>query len=173
MSINNCVFMGNLGQDPSIAYLPDGRAVTNLSIACTKKWKDKNSGEIKEKTEWVRAVVFGKRAEVISEHFKKGSQIHITGEMCTRSYEREGVKHWTTEIVISDFQFCGQRSDGNSEKSAQQANSYSQGDANKKKQGGYQGGNKNTPPVADNYGSDFDDDIPFDSLNSQIRQHLV
>ena len=149
MAINNCVFMGNLGDDPDIKHFPDGTTVANLSIACGKKWKDKVTGELKEHTEWIRAVVFGKRAEVIGEYFKKGSQIHVTGEMRTRSYEKDGVKHWATEIVVSDFQFCGQRN-GNSggEKASQQAQAYHQQSS----------GNASKP---DDFG-DFDDlDIPF------------
>jgi single-strand DNA-binding protein len=156
MALNLCQFMGNLGQDPDIRYLPDGRAVANISIACTDRWKDKQSGEIKENTEWVRAVAFGRRAEVIGEYFKKGNQIYISGKMRTRSYEKDGVKHYTTEIVIDNFDFCGQRSGGgNDARAQQQAAAYGQG-------GSAKGGNK--PPAYDapppDY-SDFDDDIPF------------
>ena len=135
--------MGNLGADPDKKILPDGTALVNFSIACGEKWKDRATGELKEKTEWVRAVAFGRRAEVIAEYFKKGSQIYVQGKMCTRSYEKDGVKHYATEILVSDFQFCGQRSGGgNDERAGQQAAAYGHGAMPE-------------PSV------DFDDDIPF------------
>jgi single-strand DNA-binding protein len=149
MALNLMQCMGNLGQDPDIRYLPDGRAVANLSIACGERWKDKESGEIKENTEWIRAVAFGRRAEVIGEYFKKGSQIYISGKMRTREYEKDGVKHWATEIVIDNFEFCGQRSGGNDAKAQQQAAAYGQQSAQQ-------------PAAAhDNYDAPYDDDIMF------------
>lgn len=155
MSLNHCTFMGYLGQDPEIKYLPDGTAVANISVACSEKWKDKVSGEIKEKTEWIRAVVFGKRAEVIAEHFKKGSQIHITTKARTRDYDKDGVKHYVTEFVISEFQFCGQRTDNGGAKATQQAAAYG-GKAQ-------QATKQSAPnyPDNNNYPDDFSDDIPF------------
>lgn len=151
MALNLCQFMGNLGQDVDLRYLPDGTAVANFSLACGERWKDKATGEIKEKTEWIRAVCFGKRAEIISEHFKKGSQIYISGKMRTRDYEKDGVKHWATEIVINEFQFCGQRSDGGSQRAEQQAGAYSSNNQSSQH-----------PPYRrpDNF-DDFNDDIPF------------
>lgn len=142
MSINLCQFMGNLGADPELKTLPDGRAVVNFSLACGEKWKDKTTGEIKEKTEWIRVVMFGKRAEVVNEHFKKGSQIYVTGKMRTRDYEKDGVKHWATEIVADEFQFCGNRpaGSGGEAKAQQQAQAY-----------------EGMPE----YGDSFNDDIPF------------
>ena len=155
MSINHCTFMGHLGQDPEIKYLPDGTAVANISVACSEKWKDKVSGEIKEKTEWIRAVVFGKRAEVIAEHFKKGSQIHITTKARTRDYDKDGVKVYVTEFVISEFQFCGQRTDTGGAKATQQAAAYG-GQAQ-------QAPKQAAPnyPDNNNYPDDFSDDILF------------
>jgi single-strand DNA-binding protein len=132
--------MGNLGGDVEIKALPDGTSVGNFSIACGEKWKDKATGEIKEKTEWVRVVVFGRRAEVISEHFKKGSQIYVSGKLRTREWEKDGAKHYMTEVVADNFQFCGQRSDTGSVKVSQQAAAYQ--------------------PQPDNF-EDFDLDIPF------------
>lgn len=149
MSINSCIFMGNLGADPDLRYLTDGREVVNISIACSERWKDKNGVE-QEQTEWVRCVGFGKRAKVIAEHFKKGSQIHVTTKCRTRKWQnQEGKDQCTTEFVIQDFQFCGQRSGGgNDAKAQQQAAAY----------------DNSTPPAsayADAAGGDFDDDIPF------------
>jgi single-strand DNA-binding protein len=135
--------MGNLGADPDKKILPDGTVLVNFSIACSEKWKDKATGELKESTEWVRAVVFGRRAEVIAEHFKKGNQIYVQGKMRTRSYEKDGVKHYATEILVNEFQFCGQRSGGqNDERAGQQAAAY---------------GHSAMPDPS----MDFDDDIPF------------
>ncbi|MFA5920184.1 MAG: single-stranded DNA-binding protein [Methylococcaceae bacterium] len=164
MSLNLFQAMGNLGQDVDIKYLPDGRAVGNFSIACGEKWKDKTSGEIKESTEWIRCVVFGRRAEVISEHFKKGSQIYISGKMRTRMWEKDGTKHYATEIVVDNFQFCGTRNEGG-QKAAQQAEAYQNTGSNQKSAPRTQQGNNNGMPdysgaPTPNY-DDFDDDIPF------------
>jgi single-strand DNA-binding protein len=152
MSVNSCTFMGNLGIDPDLRFLPDGRAVVNISIACGEKWKDAD-GNIQERTEWIRAVCFGKRAEVIGEHFKKGSQIYIHGKMRTRDYEKDGVKHWATEIIIDDFQFCGQKSESGSQKAEQQASAYS-GQAQSQP-------SVQQAPSHDNFDDDYNDSIPF------------
>ena len=152
MALNLMQCMGNLGQDPDIRYLPDSRAVVNISIACTDRYKDKQTGEVKENTEWIRAVAFGRRAEVIGEYFKKGSQIYISGKMRTREYEKDGVKHWATEIVIDNFDFCGQRSGGNDAKAQQQASAYGQQSAQQRPA-------QNAP--RDNFDDDFMDDAPF------------
>lgn len=151
MAVNKCIFIGNMGADPALTYLPDGRGVVNFSIACGERWKDKN-GEVQERTEWIRCVGFGRRAEVISEYFSKGSQIYIEGKMRTREYEKDGVKHWATEIVIDNFEFCGQRSGGSDAKAQQQAAAYGQQSAQQPV-----GANSSQPA---NY-NDFDDDIPF------------
>lgn len=153
MSINNCVFMGHLGQDPDLKFLPDGREVVNISVACTEKWKDKN-GQPQESTEWIRAVCFGKRAKAIADYFEKGSQIHITTKSRTRKYQdKDGSDRWTTEYVISDFQFCGKASGGSDAKAQQQAASYDRGPAPQSAASG------NEPPAG--FYDDFDDQIPF------------
>lgn len=162
MAMNQCMFMGNLGQDVDLRFLPDRTPVANFSIACGEKWKDKVTGEIKESTEWVRAVVFGKRAEVIAEYFKKGSQIFIQGKMRTRSYEKDGVKHYATEILVNEFQFCGQRSEGGGDaRASQQASAYGQGSGGKtsRPDNSHQGASGAMAPPPDY--ADFDDDIPF------------
>lgn len=149
--------MGNLGADPDLRFLPDGREVVNISVACTEKWKDK-SGQIQESTEWIRAVCFGKRAKAIADHLQKGSHIHITTKSRTRKYQHtDGSDRWTTEYVIQDFQFCGQRAAGNGDaRAAQQAAAYGQAsapsDPNQPPESAYEGAGYN----------DFDDDrIPF------------
>ena len=154
MSINQCIFLGNLGSDPDLKFLPDGREVVNISVACTEKWKDKNDGQIKEHTEWIRAVCFGKRAKAIADYFKKGSQIHITTKSRTRKYQKDGIDHWTTEYVISHFHFCGNKQSVNGDARAQQQAQAYQPASGKPAQ-------PETPPMPAYDGGDFDDDMPF------------
>ena len=101
--LNNCNFIGRLGNDPETAFLPDGKQVTKLSIACGEKWKDK-SGTMQEKTEWVRVVSFGKLAEIISKYLVKGSLIYISGKMSTTKYtDKNGVEKYSTEIIANEM----------------------------------------------------------------------
>ena len=109
MAFNKCEFMGNLGADPELKLLPTGDSVVNFSIACTDKWKDKSTQELKEHTEWVRCTAFGNRAEVIAEFFKKGSPILVVGKLRTRTWEKDGEKRYAAEIVLSEFYFCGNK----------------------------------------------------------------
>lgn len=138
--LNDCKFIGRLGQDPDIKYMPSGDPVANLSIACG--WKSKE----KEGTEWVRVVAFGKLADIIGKYLKKGSQVYISGSMRTRSWEKDGQKHYSTEIVADKMQMLGGKSDG------QQQSGQSSG--------GYGGDPAPT--------SDFDSDIPFAKLSSKL-----
>lgn len=106
-SLNQCNFIGNLGKDPEIRYLPNGDAVANFSIACTETWKDKQ-GEKQEKTEWVRVTAFGKLAQIISQYVVKGSQVFISGKMQTRKWQnKEGQEQYTTEIVANEMKMLG------------------------------------------------------------------
>ncbi len=106
-SVNKFIGIGNLGRDPETRYAADGGAVTNFSIACTESWKDKSSGEKKEKTEWVRIATFGKLAEIAGEYLKKGSQVYVEGRLQTREWEKDGVKRYTTEIIADRMQMLG------------------------------------------------------------------
>jgi len=106
MSLNLVQILGNMGSDCEIKALPDGRAVGNFSVACGEKWKVKDTGEVKEATEWVRCVAFGKTAENIAKYFTKGSKIYLSGKLKTRSWEKEGVKQYITEVIVNEFQFC-------------------------------------------------------------------
>lgn len=100
--VNKVILVGNLGQDPEVRYMPGGGAVTNISIATSESWKDKNTGEQKEKTEWHRVVIFGKLAEIAGEYLKKGSQVYIEGALQTRKWtDQAGVDKYTTEIVVA------------------------------------------------------------------------
>ena len=139
--INKVIVLGNLGADPDARYMPNGNAVTNISVATTDSWKDKESGERQEKTEWHRVVFFGRLAEIASEYLKKGSQVYVEGRIQTRKWEdKEGNDRWTTEIVANDMQMLGERisSSSNSDNFSAPKRSGSKF-------------------VSD----DFDDDIPF------------
>ncbi|MEO7742911.1 MAG: single-stranded DNA-binding protein [Usitatibacter sp.] len=108
-SVNKVILIGNLGRDPETRYMPDGGAITNISIATTDTWKDK-AGEKQEKTEWHRVAFFGKLAEIAGEYLKKGSQVYVEGRLQTRKWQdKEGVDKYTTEIVADRMQMLGSR----------------------------------------------------------------
>ena len=108
-SVNKVILVGNLGRDPETRYMPDGGAITNISIATTDKWKDK-AGEMQEKTEWHRVAFFGKLAEIAGEYLKKGSQVYIEGRLQTRKWQdKEGQDKYTTEVVANVMQMLGSR----------------------------------------------------------------
>lgn len=108
-SVNKVILIGNLGRDPETRYMPDGGAITNISIATTDTWKDKQ-GEKQEKTEWHRVAFFGKLAEIAGEYLKKGSQVYVEGRLQTRKWQdKEGVDKYTTEIVADRMQMLGSR----------------------------------------------------------------
>ena len=111
-SINKVILIGNLGRDPEVRYLPDGGAVTNISVATTDTWKDK-SGEKQERTEWHRVAFFGRLAEIAGEYLKKGSQVYIEGSLRTRKWQdKDGQDRYTTEIVASEMKMLGSRGGG-------------------------------------------------------------
>jgi single-strand DNA-binding protein len=106
--VNKAIIVGHLGQDPEVKYMPSGSAVANVSIATTESWKDKNSGEKQEKTEWHRVIFFGRLAEVVGEYMKKGSQVYVEGRLQTRKWtDKNGVERYTTEIVANEMQMLG------------------------------------------------------------------
>jgi len=108
-SVNKVILVGNLGRDPEVRYMPDGGAVTNISVATTDVWKDKG-GEKQERTEWHRIVFFSKLAEIAGEYLKKGSQVYIEGRLQTRKWQdKEGQDRYTTEIVADRMQMLGSR----------------------------------------------------------------
>ncbi|MFT6157125.1 MAG: single-strand DNA-binding protein [Neolewinella sp.] len=111
--VNKVILVGNLGKDPEIRYTPSGSAVANVTIATSESWKDKQSGENVEKTEWHRVVFFNRLAEIVGEYVKKGSQIYIEGRLQTRKWQDQGGQdRYTTEIVASEMQMLGGRSGG-------------------------------------------------------------
>ena len=110
-SVNKVILVGNLGRDPETRYMPDGAAITNVSVATSFQWNDKASGEKKEETEWHRVVFRGKLAEVAGENLKKGSQVYVEGRLRTRKWQdKEGQDRYTTEIVGDRMQMLGSRS---------------------------------------------------------------
>lgn len=137
--INKVILVGHLGKDPETKYMPSGGAVTNITLATSESWKDKNTGEKQEKTEWHRVVFFNKLAEIVGEYLTKGSQVYVEGSLRTRKWQnKEGVDQYTTEIVASEMQMLG----GN--RASSQPNTSS-------------------APASSNTDPDrpFDDDIPF------------
>lgn len=176
--LNKVILIGNLGKDPEIRYTQQGLAVVNFSLATTESWTDRNTGERQDKTEWHRIVVFGKQAETCEKYLSKGKQVYIEGRLQTRSWEKEGQTHYTTEIVVSNFMFLGSRDNGGQSGSGgpgYQRGGYQQ---NQAEPGGGSGGYTPAPnrpaPNSDNFQGPAqpgmpdeydpsvpDDDIPF------------
>lgn len=98
--VNKVILVGTCGQDPETRYMPNGNAVTNLSLATSEQWTDKQSGQKVERTEWHRVSLFGKVAEIAGEYLRKGSQVYIEGKLQTREWEKDGIKRYTTEIIV-------------------------------------------------------------------------
>ncbi len=148
--INKVILVGNLGADPETRYMPSGGAVTNLSIATSDSWKDKQTGEQKERTEWHKVAMFGRLAEIAAEYLRKGSQVYVEGRLQTRKWQdRDGNDRYTTEIVANEMQMLGGRGGGGG------AAPYSGGGGAPSSQPP-SGGGGGAPPA-----DDFDDDIPF------------
>ena len=172
--INKVILVGNLGQDPEVKYMPSGNAVTNITLATSDTWKDKQTGQPQERTEWHRVVFFNRLAEIAGEYLRKGSKVYVEGSLRTRKWQdQSGQDRYTTEIVASEMQMLDGRG----------------GDSNMGSQGGYAGGNQDPmgygqPPAQQARPAatpqsrpqnqpaqqqpqpaagfdDFDDDIPF------------
>ncbi len=110
-SVNKVTLIGNLGNDPEMKALPSGNQVANLSIATTDSWRDRNSGEMQERTEWHRVVCFDRLAEICGQYLRKGSRIYIEGSLRTRSWEQDGQKRYTTEIIGREMMMLDSRGD--------------------------------------------------------------
>ena len=109
-SVNKVVLVGNLGKDPEMRYMPNGNAVANLTLATTESWKDKQTGERKEKTEWHRLTVFNRLGEMCGEYLKKGAKIYVEGKLQTRKWQgQDGQDRYTTEIVVAEIQMMDSR----------------------------------------------------------------
>ena len=143
--VNKVILVGNLGNDPDVKYTADGRAIANISIATTESWKDKNTGEQNDKTEWHRVVFFNRLAEIVSEYLKKGSQVYVEGKLQTRKWQdQRGQDRYTTEIVANEMQMLGGRSGGTGQQQRQAAPQQ-----------------QAAPAAAAPMMDDLDDDIPF------------
>jgi single-strand DNA-binding protein len=146
--VNKVILVGHLGQDPEVKYMPSGSAVANVSVATTESWKDKNSGEKQERTEWHRVVFYARLAEIVGEYLRKGSQVYVEGRLQTRKWQaKDGSDRYTTEIVASDMQMLGGRGGGG-------GGSFDSAPQAEASPAGYD----NAPSAG---GNDFDDDIPF------------
>jgi len=154
--INKVILIGNLGQDPEVKYMPNGGAVTNVTIATSESWKDKSTGEQKEKTEWHRVVFFQRLAEIVGEYLKKGSKVYIEGKLQTRKWQdQSGNDRYTTEIVASEMQMLDSRGGGSGGGgNFNPSPSQPSGGAPQQQQSAA------TAPAGGGMG-DFDDDIPF------------
>jgi single-strand DNA-binding protein len=150
--VNKVILVGNLGADPETRYTAGGSAVTNVSLATTDSWKDKQSGEQQEKTEWHKVVFFGRLAEIAAEYLRKGSQIYVEGRIQTRKWQgKDGQDRWTTEIVGNEMQMLGSRGGGQGQSPPSNFDSSQSGGRT----------SESSSPQKATAGEDFDDDIPF------------
>ena len=158
--VNKAILIGNLGQDPEVRYTPSGSAVCNVPLATTESWKDRESGERREKTEWHRLVFFGRLAEITAEYLRKGSQAYVEGRLQTRKWQdQSGNDRYTTEIVVSEMHILGNRSDN-----AARHDNRDTGDKGRSANAeGTSGAESLVNPAPDSpaINNDFDDDIPF------------
>lgn len=164
-SVNKVILIGNLGRDPETRYMPNGDAVTNVTIATSENWTDKGSGEKKELTEWHRCVFFRRLAEIAGEYLKKGSPVYVEGKLRTRKWtDKEGQERYTTEIVVDNMQLLGGRG-GAAGAAGAPADEYSmpagrgeEGSARQARPPARSGATAKKPAAAFD---DMDDDIPF------------
>jgi len=151
--INKVILVGNVGADPETRYMPNGNAVTNITLATSETWKDKNTGEQQERTEWHRVTFYQRLAEIVAEYVRKGSKLYVEGRLQTRSWEQDGIKRYATDIIANEMQMLDSRGSGG---------------------GGSSGGNyqpsqaaapaskpQSAPQPAPADMDSFDDDIPF------------
>jgi len=174
-SVNKVILVGRLGKDPEVRYTPDNRAIANITLATSESWKDKNTGQRQEKTEWHRVVFFGGVAGVVGEYLRKGSQVYLEGKLQTRKWQdQNGQDRYSTEVVVDSFtgvmQMLGSRTDGDVPYNQAGSNQSSQ-NAAPQQQAPKQDVQQNLPqqsapqqqtaPAAQPFGDGFDDDIPF------------
>ncbi|WP_343183510.1 single-stranded DNA-binding protein [Buchnera aphidicola] len=161
--VNKVILIGYLGQDPDIRYMTNGAAVANINIATSENWKDKNTGETKEKTEWHKVVLFGKLAEITGEYLKKGSQVYIEGSLKTRKWiDKNNLERYVTEIVVNingSMQMLGNRQNFNNFKNNKE-NILNQSNLKKNKKNKILK-NSNTESLLNESNIDFEDEIPF------------
>jgi len=139
--INKVILVGNLGRDPEVSYTPSGTAVAKFSVATSAKWRDKNSGEMQERTEWHRITAFGRLGEICGEYLSKGSQVYIEDRVQTSAWEKDGITRYSTDIIANEMKMLGPRGSGDASKMPEPPHTPE-----------YSG-----PPLSDRE----DDDIPF------------
>ncbi|EKK3986126.1 single-stranded DNA-binding protein [Cronobacter sakazakii] len=158
--VNKVILVGNLGQDPEVRYMPNGGAVTSLRLATSESWRDKQTGEMKEVTEWHSVVLYGKMAEVAGEYLRKGSQVYIEGQLRTRKWQdQSGQDRYSTEVVVNvggTMQMLGGKQQSDQPKQQSQTT--------KQKPPSQQ---SSVPPM------DFDDDIPFAPATLPFPRHTI
>ena len=167
--VNKVILIGNAGRDPETRYMPSGSPVCNLPVATSEVWKDKNTGQQQERTEWHRVVFFNRLAEIVNEYVRKGTKVYIEGSLRTRSWEQDGVTRYSTEVIASEMQMLDSRGGqgGGQQGGGQQEPSPAWG------QSGFGGGQAAAGGAAaahtsdsrssgdSGFSDDFDDDIPF------------
>jgi single-strand DNA-binding protein len=161
--LNKVTLIGNLGADPEVRFMPSGGSVANINLATTRRWKDKQTGERKEATEWHRVVFFNRLAEIAGEYLKKGSQVYVEGRLQTRKWQgQDGQDRYTTEILADEMHMLGSRSGGTGHFGGDQTNTNAESAKSSNQQvrtPANQPNSASVPPVPDY--DDFDDDIPF------------
>lgn len=178
-AVNKVILVGNLGRDPEVRYSPNGGAICNVSLATTRNWKDKASGEKREETEWHRVVFYDRLAEIAGEYLKKGRSVYIEGRLKTRKWtDKEGQERYTTEIIAEEMQMLGSREGGGGDYSRETSGGGAGGGRGRGSSGGAyggggsgpggdaesrggQGGSRNVPAGGDDPFGPMDDDIPF------------
>jgi len=176
-SVNKVILVGNLGKDPETRYAPSGDAFCTITVATTDSWKDKNTGEKKEATEWHRVVFNGRLAEIAGQYLKKGRAVYIEGSLRTRKWtNKEGVDQYTTEIRADQMQMLGSAREGGGDapmrseeggggggysRAPQQRNDNGRAPAGNSNNSGSRSNNNESSSAPSGFGGDFDDDIPF------------
>ena len=162
LGVNKVILVGNLGNDPEVRYANNGAAIANLSIATSESWKDKNTGEQQEKTEWHRVVMFNRLGEIAGEYLRKGSKIYIEGKLQTRKWQdQSGQDRYSTEIVASEMQMLDSRGDNMGQGGGGGYQSAPRQQSNQNQQSGGGQAPAPAPQSAPAPANDFDDDIPF------------
>ncbi len=161
--VNKVILIGNLGVDPEVRYTPNGNALANVTVATSSSWRDKQSGEMQERTEWHRVVFFNRLAEIVGEYLRKGSKVYIEGSLRTRKWQdKSGTDRYTTEVIASEMQMLDNRSGGgsggNGNYSSNQNQNQSQSNSMKSSQPSAANTNLGNEAQGAN---DLDDDIPF------------
>ena len=163
--VNKVILVGNLGQDPEVRYMPNGNAVANITVATSESWKDQQ-GQVQERTEWHRCVLYKRLAEIVGEYLKKGAKVYLEGRLQTREWQdQQGQKRYTTEIIVNELQMLDGRSGGGNMGGGQSQPQGGQGNWGRPQPAanGNQASSQQNQPTAQ-YNEppmDFDDDIPF------------